>query len=105
MEKNLNKNELRLQELMEKKSFDQLSADEQAFVLSQTTQEAYELQYKLIQESTQLEEEVEPRPLIVPKKPKRGVVNSIVSSGCRSCRGDRYFILHFQVRNYYCRAG
>ena len=70
MEKKMNHE--KLLELLEKKSFEQLSADEQAFVLEHTTSQEYELQRMVMIESNDLNDNVEPLPLIL--KEKKGIV-------------------------------
>lgn len=75
MDKELSHNEERLFELLESKNFDQLSATEQAFVLGQLSQEAYEFQRSIISETTENELEIpEVAPLVLPEKQKKAIV-------------------------------
>ncbi|CAG5081788.1 hypothetical protein [Parvicella tangerina] len=54
MDKHLYDNEIRLQELLEQKQFEELSADEKSFVLTLLTKEEYQLQRNIIIESATL---------------------------------------------------
>lgn len=75
MDKELSHNEERLFELLESKNFDQLSATEQAFVLGQLSQEAYDLQRSILVEASENELEIpEVAPLVLPEKQKKAIV-------------------------------
>ena len=75
MDKELSHNEERLFELLESKNFDQLSAVEQAFVLGQLSQEAYDLQRSILVEATENELEIPAvAPLVLPEKQKKAKV-------------------------------
>ena len=73
MEKNLNEQQTRLQELLETKSFEQLSTEEKEFVLKLLTKDAYELRRQVLVVSADVYEEGEPLPLVLPVANK-GVV-------------------------------
>jgi hypothetical protein len=75
MDKELSHNEERLFELLESKNFDQLTAAEQAFVLGQLSQEAYDLQRSILVEATENELEIPAvAPLVLPEKKKKAIV-------------------------------
>jgi hypothetical protein len=75
MDKELSHNEERLFELLESKNFDQLTAAEQAFVLGQLSQEAYEFQRSILMEASENELEIPAvAPLILPEKQKKAIV-------------------------------
>jgi hypothetical protein len=75
MDKELSHNEERLFELLESKNFNQLSATEQAFVLGQLSQEAYEFQRSILVEASENEPEIPAvAPLILPEKQKKAIV-------------------------------
>jgi hypothetical protein len=74
MEKEMNQNEERLLELMETKAFTALSATEKKFVLTMTFEEEYVIQYQLMQDSADFDDDLEPKALILPAKKRRGVV-------------------------------
>jgi len=63
MDKFLNEQEQWLLELVETKSFTELSDAERAFVLEQMTQAEFELQRHLINETREMVEDLEPKPL------------------------------------------
>jgi hypothetical protein len=75
MDKELSHNEERLFELLESKNFDQLTAAEQAFVLGQLSQEAYEFQRSILVEASKNELEIPAvAPLVLPEKQKKAIV-------------------------------
>jgi hypothetical protein len=75
MDKELSHNEERLFELLESKNFDQLTAAEQAFVLGQLSQEAYEFQRSILVEASKNELEIPAvAPLVLPEKMKKAIV-------------------------------
>jgi hypothetical protein len=75
MDKELSHNEERLFELLESKNFNQLSATEQAFVLGQLSQEAYEFQRSILVEASKNELEIPAvAPLVLPEKQKKAIV-------------------------------
>jgi hypothetical protein len=75
MDKELSHNEERLFALLESKNFNQLSSTEQAFVLGQLSQEAYDLQRSILVEATENELEIPAvAPLVLPEKKKKAIV-------------------------------
>lgn len=67
MDKHLNNNEERLFDLVDQKDFEQLTAEEKAFVETHFSQEEYRLQRQMIGESASLYEETpEAPPLVIP---------------------------------------
>lgn len=73
MEKKLNKQEEKLQILIETKAFVDLTEVEQYFVLGQISQVDYELQHALVRECAELTEELQPLPLVISGN-RRGIV-------------------------------
>ena len=73
MEKNLNEQQERIQALIETKKFEALTAKEREFVLKHLSQEEYSLQHAILVESSELYDDHEPRPLILPQESK-GIV-------------------------------
>lgn len=66
MEAQLNKEQEHLLALQEKNYFAELTSDEQAFVLSQTTQEAFDQAHSVMVESKELYRVSEAKPLVLP---------------------------------------
>lgn len=67
MDKHLNNNEERLFDLLDQKDFEQLTAEEKAFVETHFSQEEYRLQRQMIGESASLYEETpDAPPLVIP---------------------------------------
>jgi hypothetical protein len=73
MDKHLNPSEIKLQNLLEAKAFNELSASEKDFVLQHMSKQDYELQRNVILESSYLYENEETAvapPLVIPKESK-----------------------------------
>ena len=68
MDKFLNEQEQWLLELVETKSFTELSDAERAFVLEQMTQAEFELQRHLINQTREMVEDLDPKPLQLAEK-------------------------------------
>lgn len=68
MEREMNSTDEQLYDLIESRSFDELSSDELSFVLSQTTKEEYIVGYQAIHESHSLNDSMTVRPLILSSK-------------------------------------
>jgi len=66
MEAQLNKEQEHLLALQEKNYFTELTSDEQAFVLSQTTQEAFDQSHRILKESKAIYVVPEARSLVLP---------------------------------------
>lgn len=74
MEKEINADQMRLQGLIESKTFAELSAEERNFVLLQMSERDYALKHLLIRESASISTKVEPRKLLVTQPARKGVV-------------------------------
>ena len=71
MEKNINNEETRLFDLIESTNFSDLSITERSFVEAQMTEEDYNLQRRIITDSSNLfSNNVEPIPLLIPSNKK-----------------------------------
>ncbi|MFT6922262.1 MAG: hypothetical protein ACJA1C_001264 [Crocinitomicaceae bacterium] len=68
MERELNSKEEQLYDLMESKSFDELSSDETHFVLSQTTKEEYIAGFTAMGNAQSLNDGFTAKPLVLPSK-------------------------------------
>ncbi|MDX2361647.1 MAG: hypothetical protein QNK23_12640 [Crocinitomicaceae bacterium] len=73
MEKEINKEQEMLMELIESKSFESLTEEEKGFVLEHMSEEEFNLQRKILLETKAMDDDVVPLPLIIPNK-KRGIV-------------------------------
>lgn len=73
MDKFINEQEQRILELVETKTFSELSDDERILVLNHFTQQEFDLQHLLIHETKSLTEELHPKPLVLNEK-KSGLV-------------------------------
>lgn len=75
MEKELSNAEERLLELLEFKNFDALTTEERHFVLSHFSQETYDFQRSIIVEASENTLSIPTvKPLILPQKPKKGLM-------------------------------
>ena len=68
MEKEMNSKEEQLYDLMESKSFDELSSNERRFVLSQTTKEEYIAVFSAMGNAQSLNDGITSKPLVLPYK-------------------------------------
>lgn len=73
MDKFINEQEQQILELVETKTFSELSGDERILVLKHFTKAEFDLQHRLIKETNYLIEELDPIPLIFSEK-KSGIV-------------------------------
>lgn len=73
MDKFINEQEQQIMELVETKTFNELSDDERILVLKHFTQEEFDLQHRLLYETKSLTEELDPKPLILSER-KSGIV-------------------------------
>lgn len=79
MEKNLNQNESKLFDLIESTDYFNLSNEDKKFVASQISEEEYQLQRRILSDSSNLfeNEEIKPLPLMIPIEQKSKRVKTI----------------------------
>ncbi|MBL4862870.1 MAG: hypothetical protein JKY09_07640 [Crocinitomicaceae bacterium] len=70
MDKHLNEQQQVLLTLLETKMFSELNSRDKELVINEMTREEYELQGRLISESTNLYEDAEPKPLVLQEEKK-----------------------------------